>query len=313
MASSFGDTYDTGTISIANGSIHATFVDTLLGPQAELGDLVLLDNLLLYVANVIDDTHIDFASAWTGTSVVDGEYLLMKVSKSRYDPAITQQKQREVLAFFEASGVFLFVAGAAPDPGLGVEGQWALKANTGDWQVWFYTGGSWVEQGSPTGIDLQGTWSAIITYTQSQTVSWQGKLWRSKVDSNLNHQPDSSPTQWLQILSGGDQYDIQFFDTDRPASGELVDKLYPSGVTFYVGLTTSRANAEVASTGTVFFSFQKNNVEFARLTFNAGNSVGVFSCPVQTIFGATDKYTMIAPASRDVTLSGVGGNLVGYR
>jgi hypothetical protein len=269
--------------------------------------------MLIYVQDVIDDSQVTVSPAWGGTSLVNVSYTLLKISKSRYDPALTQAKARELLAFLEASGVFLFVEGAAPDSGLGVEGQWALKTNSGDWQVWFYTGGSWVEQGSPTGISLQGLWSNIITYTSTQTVSWQGRLWKSKVDGNLNNQPDTSPTQWLLLLSGGDQYDIQFFDTDRPASGELVDKLYPVGITFFAGLSQSHASAEVASTLTVFYSFQKNNVEFARLTFNAGNSVGVFSCPTQTTFGTSDKYTMVAPALRDVTLSGVGGSIIGFR
>lgn len=315
MTGSFGGVYTTGTVTLTNGASVAEFSGTLMTTEAEVGDFIYVNslNVMIYVNAVIDDDTLGITPNWGGSTQTSIAYTLLKVSPLRYDPAITQQKIRELLAFYEAIGFFYFVEGAEPDPGVGIDGQWALKVNVGDWQVWYHTGGVWVEQASPTGIDLQGVWSAIITYSTNQTVSWLGKLWKSKVDTNLNHQPDTSPTQWLQILSGGDQYDLHFFDTDRPASGELVDKGYIPGVTFYVGLSTSYATAEVASTGTVFFSYQKNNVEFARLTFSPGNVVGVFSCPTQTTFGVGDKYTMIAPASRDATLSGVGGNLVGYR
>lgn len=313
--SSFGGTYSTGTVSLVNSDATATFVGSLLSTQATEGDLLFFPSLgiLAYVLTVTDDTHIEMSNNWALSNQTGIAYVLIKNSWTRYDPAATQQKTRDMLAYFEAAGFFYFVSGATPDPSLGSDGQWALKVNGGDWQVWYHTGGIWVEQSSPTGIDLQGEWSAIVTYSTNQSVSWQGKLWKSKVNSNLNYQPDLNPTQWLLILSGGDQYDLNFFDTDRPASDELVHKAYFAGVTFYVGLTTSYATAEVASTGTVFFSFQKNNVEFGRLTFSPGNVVGVFTCPTQTTFGVGDKYTMIAPAIRDETLSGVGGNLVGYR
>lgn len=313
MANSFGDTYSTGTITLTNGSKTATFSGTLLTTQAVQGDMILVNGLLGYVDVVNSDTSIDFSSTWQGSNLSGVPYLLMKVSKSRYDPAITQQKTRDMLAFFEAAGFFYFVSGSAPDSGLGSDGQWALKTNGGDWRVWYHTGGTWVEQVPPTGIDLQGVWDGATTYASGVTVSWLGRLWKSKVSSNLNHQPDTSPTQWLEILRGGDRYDFNFFDTDRPGSNEVIHKAYPVGVTFYAGLSDSRASAEVASTGTVFFSFRKNGVEFGRLTFSPGNPSGVFTCPTQTTFAAGDKYTMIAPVSQDTTLSGVGGNLVGYR
>lgn len=315
MTSSFGGTYTTGNMSLANGANTAVFSGTLLSTEAEVGDLIYVNslNILIYVSAVVDDTHLTIQSAWTGTSLTNVAYTLLKVSALRYDPALTQSKIRELLTFYEAIGFFYFVSGTEPDSSVGIDGQWALKVNGGDWRVWYHTGGIWVEQSPPTGIELVGVWDAVTTYTSTQTVSWIGRLWKSRVASNLNHQPDTSPTQWIEVLAGGDRYDIQFFDTDRPASGELVDKLFPRGVTFYAGLGDSYAKAEVASTGTVFYSLQKNDVEFGRLTFTAGDPLGVFTCATNTVFGAGDKYTMIAPASRDATLSGVGGNIIGYR
>lgn len=315
MSGSFGGTYDTGTLSLTNGSGVAVFAGTLMSTQAEIGDFIYVEsaNIVILVSDVTDDTHLAIAPAWGGSNLTNVDYTLLKMSYLRYDPALTQAKLRDLLAFYEAAGFFYFVEGSAPDPALGIDGQWALKVNVGLWRIWYHTGGIWVEQASPVGIDLQGVWSSATTYTSTQTVSWLGRLWKSLVDGNLNHQPDTSPAQWVKILEGGDRYDVQFFDTDRPASGELVNKLYPKLVTFYAGLTDSYAKAEVASTGTVFYSFQKNDVEFGRLTFSPGNPVGVFTCASNTAFAAGDKFTMIAPAVRDATLSGVGGNIIGYR
>jgi hypothetical protein len=49
------------------------------------------------------------------------------------------------------------------------------------------------------------------------------------------------------------RYDLATFDTDRPASGELILKIYPPGVTFRAGMTDSRAGAEVAATASAVF------------------------------------------------------------
>lgn len=109
------------------------------------------------------------------------------------------------------------------------------------------------------------------------------------------------------------RYDLVTFDTDRPASGELVLKIYPPGVTFRAGLTDSAAGAEVAATSTSFFSITKNGVEFARITFSAGSAVGVFSCAADVSFTTGDVLRIIAPAVRDATLSGVSATIIGYR
>jgi hypothetical protein len=305
MTGTFGGTYDTGTV----------FTGTLMTTQAEVGDWIYVEplNVVILVTAVTDDTHLAITPSWTGTTQTNIQYTLLKMSALRYDPALTQAKVRELLSFYDALGMFYFVEGSVPDPSIGIDGQWALKVNSADWLIWYHDGGVWVQQGNPVGIDLQGIWDSGITYATKQTVSWLGAIWQSLQNGNLNKQPDAEPTWWAKIIKGGDRYDVQFYDTDRPGSGELLNKLYPKGVTFYTGLLDSYARAEIASTGTVFFSFQKNDVEFARLTFNAGNPVGVFTCASNTTFNAGDKYTMVAPAVRDDTLSGVGGNIIGYR
>jgi hypothetical protein len=313
MVNNLGGTYTTGTLSIAANGTVFTGSGTLWSVIAEQGDWILANGNIAVVTEAITDTSLTSELPWTGGALSGAAYVLLKMSWLRYEPAILQQKVRVLVADLTATGIFQFVSGTTPDPGMGVEGQWALKVNDGSWTLWYYTAGAWVLQGIPIGVNLKGDYNSGTTYIVGDTVSWQGRLWTSKVNPNLNHQPDTSPTQWRLTLSGGDQYDIQLFDTDQPASGELVNKLYPVGVTFNSGLSTSYATAEIASTGTVFYSLKKNGVEFGRLTFSPGNAVGVFTCATAITFGSGDALTIVAPAVRDLTLSGVGGNLIGYR
>jgi hypothetical protein len=109
------------------------------------------------------------------------------------------------------------------------------------------------------------------------------------------------------------RYDLISFDTDRPASGELLLKVYPPGVTFRAGLTDSRAGAEVAATASSVFSLTKNGTQFATLTFAAGSAAGVIACASDAVFTTGDVLRVIAPAARDVTLSGVSATFIGYR
>jgi hypothetical protein len=141
-------------------------------------------------------------------------------------------------------------------------------------------------------------------------------------DGQYGEQP-STGKRWLK--TGGvwvyqgqsaaifSRYDLASFDTDRPASGELIVKIYCPGVTFRAGLTDSQAGAEVAATASAVFSITKNGTQFATLTFGAASAAGVFACATDTMFTPGDVLRVIAPSPRDATLSGVAATLIGYR
>lgn len=315
MQNTLGGTYSTGELSIVQGETTVHIEGALLITQALRGDWLWVPsaNYLGFIDEVVDAETLELQSPWTPDSQTDVDYLLIKMSWDRYDPAITQEKIREMLTYYEGIGFFYFVKGDEPEVGIGKEGQWALKVNGGVWKLWYFTGGEWEYQGLPANIELNGPYDPHTSYAAGIVISWQGKLWKSLVESNLGNQPDLSPTQWVMVLKGGDRYDVQFFDTDRPASNELVNKLFPVGVTFQVGLIESHAEAEIAATADAVYTFKKNGVTFATLTFPAGQSVGVWECLVETAFGVGDELTQWAPTVRDTTLSGVGGNFIGYR
>lgn len=53
-------------------------------------------------------------------------------------------------------------------------------------------------------------WSIGITYAQYNIVEYSGRVYRSKVASNLANQPDTSPSQWETLYLGVKDGDIAF-------------------------------------------------------------------------------------------------------
>ena len=52
---------------------------------------------------------------------------------------------------------------------------------------------------STTAVNADPNWSSATTYTSGQVVTYSGKRWESLQDSNLNNQPDTNPTWWLDL------------------------------------------------------------------------------------------------------------------
>ena len=55
----------------------------------------------------------------------------------------------------------------------------------------------------PTGLSFQGAWSSSTTYAQGDVVSFMGSSYISLQNSNLNHQPNTSPTFWSTLAQVG--------------------------------------------------------------------------------------------------------------
>jgi hypothetical protein len=127
----------------------------------------------------------------------------LKLSPLRYDPALTQQKLREVLAFYEAIGFFYFVGGSAPDPSVGIDGQWALKTDVSPWKIWLHTGGIWVEQSAAAlGVNPKGAWNSGTAYVIGDSVSLNGTSYIA-IANNTNQTPPNA-TYWQVLAAKGD-------------------------------------------------------------------------------------------------------------
>lgn len=306
--------YRTGTASVETDGTVVTFSSALMLEHAMHGDHLSLNRLPSIEVGSVDGQLRLGIEPWNGPDLVNVPYVLWRDSILRATRGNVSVEMSKISTALRRSGYYYSVPddAIAPDESDGDELQYAQQESTG--KRWRKQDGVWVYKGIFAVFRLEGNWSAVTTYAQSVVVSRAGKLWLSRVDANLNHPPESSPTQWDVFLSGGDAYDVVSFDTDRPASGELLLKIvFTRNVTFYAGLGDSRAKAEASATASSVFAWKKNGTQFATLTFAAASSTGVWACPVETAFAAGDVLTAIAPNPRDATLSGVSATMSGYR
>lgn len=309
-------TYSTGTVSVAEGGTELTFSGAILGGTNVVpGDRIVIDgepDVLLVDVDVEEGTAT--IPAWAGAAKTDAAYVVYKTSSRRFDDVqIADDLQKQVTAL-NTDGFYVFVKAGldVPDPSIGDDGQYARQPSSG--KEWYKENGIWNYQGVYGNYSASDEpWNAETTYANNVLVPRGGKIWRSKQANNTGHVPESSPTWWEVFLAGGDRYDLASFDTDRPASGEIIVKLFPLGITFPAGLSDSQAGAETAAAADAVFSIQKNGIEFATLTFAASSAAGVFACEADTAFAEGDVLKIIAPNPRDATLSGVAATLVGFR
>ena len=144
---SLGQIYNLGTVTVTNGSATVTsagaiFVDVILGDTLQVGATQ------AYISSVnAAFNQLTLMAPWAGTSATNSIYMIMKNSWSRYDPAITQAVLRDFLTKMTDAGIFYAVTGTVPDPGIGNEGDYALKSNVPAWTMWLKVSGVWVLQG----------------------------------------------------------------------------------------------------------------------------------------------------------------------
>lgn len=201
-----GEPYTTGTISLTADSDTVAGLGTLWASVAEPGDEIHAQGLIGVVETVTSDTALKLYLPWAGATASGIDYVLLKRSPNRYDPAITQDRLRAFLAALaDAGGVIYAVTGAAPDPGLGTDGQWAIKSNATPWRAWRRESGVWVEQSPPSlAVEYAGAWSAPAAYDDGALVTYDGSLWLSRAAANAGHQPDTSPSWWALVARRGD-------------------------------------------------------------------------------------------------------------
>jgi hypothetical protein len=269
--------YSTGTASIANGSKTVTGSGTLWSPalNAQQGDWFAANGAIGVIDVVTDDTHITLFDDWFGTTLSGGSYLIFKSSFNRYDPAVNQEKLAEFLAAIGAVGKYWFVAGAAPDPGFGEDGDFALKVNAAPWTLWYKTGGAWVQQGQPAGTTWRGLWLAGTAYFVNDVTQRFGSSYVA-LQPSTNKPPESEPTYWDLSASKGET---------GPAGGAIVLPVTFSTATLDQdpGGGTARLNNLVQASATQMFVdlLDNNNIDRTATFTSLGNRTsaekGLFS------------------------------------
>lgn len=97
------------------------------------------------------------------------------------------------------------------------------------------------------------------------------------------------------------------------ASLVMVRYPFPRAVSFPSSLTNSRGVAGTAATAQTDFDLKKNGVSFGTMRFAAAGTTASFIAASSSSFAAGDILTVVAPATPDATLAGIGFSLAGTR
>ena len=155
--------YRDGTVSIANGSTEVVGVGTLWLVQAKKGDLFAVTDgavAKIYEINeVIDNTHLDLKTAFTDTTVIDSNYVIIR----NFTATRTAEVNAMLTSFLREWDIALRTGmkGDKGDPGddgatilggaeapvavVGRENDWYIDYTT--WTVYRKFGGEWVSRG----------------------------------------------------------------------------------------------------------------------------------------------------------------------
>ena len=145
-----GGIYDTGTISVINGS--ATVVGTgVFWPDVLEGDHLHVDGWVLLVESVDTGTNtITLMKPYPGTTWATATYQLVKMSWLRYDPSTVMFQVRALLAKLNDAGLIYYTTGT-PDPAIGENGDLAINTSGELWTFYTKASGVWVLQTAVVG------------------------------------------------------------------------------------------------------------------------------------------------------------------
>jgi hypothetical protein len=94
---------------------------------------------------------------------------------------------------------------------------------------------------------------------------------------------------------------------------ELFRYTFTDTVEYPADLGVTQANARTAATAETVFSIQKDDVEFATITFEAASDVGTMGTSDATTFIAGETLSVVAPSSVDSTLAYISMTLAANR
>lgn len=196
--------YTVGTVSIAsNGTVVVGSSMLWTDIVAREGDFI-RDPATGYISQILgvtDNTHLT-VPAWKGAAIVNGNYEIYPYSPLRFENGTAMADVAELLSIINGSTIIYPVTGSVPDPSLGEDGNLAIKVNAAPWQLWLKSGGIWVLQGSPAGINNRGAWSSATAFSVNDVTSDVGSAYLC-IAPNTNQRPPNV-TYWSLIGAKGD-------------------------------------------------------------------------------------------------------------
>lgn len=148
----------------------------------------------------------------------------------------------------------------------------------------------------------------------------EGKRFKKTGTGAGNYVYSAFLTTWIPVTNVAfNSYDISSSIFDRPRSSDVVVR-HLAARTFYLkpGLEGCSAKANVAATASTVFVINAVRggvtTQIGTLTFAAGGTVGTYASLAganAVIFGVGDELTIVAPATRDTTLSTIAITMAG--
>ena len=116
------------------------------------------------------------------------------------------------------------------------------------------------------------------------------------------------------LISVDNASDLAVFYPGTPIASALVMKVRPGRtITLPINLTGSIADAEVAATALTTFTIKKGASTIGTIDFAISATIGTFTFASAQTITASDKLTIVAPASPDLTLADIAITIVATR
>jgi hypothetical protein len=223
------NTYSTGTVSVsANGTVVTGVGSIWSGVNVRSGDLLQIGDFQTIISDVTGVTGLTIPP-WGGGAQSAVAYTIWQTSPLRFVGGQAMADVSALIAVLNGMGTIYAVSGDTPDPSIGEDGQFALKTNTGAWQLWLKVGGVWELQGQPVGTVYVGEWNSSTAYVVNDRVSQNGSSYTAK-QPNTNQSPvlDTSFTFWDGAGIKGDKGTSITAGTGVPTGGNSGDLYFRS-------------------------------------------------------------------------------------
>ena len=274
-------TYSTGTVAIsANSTTVAGTGSNWTGLNAMSGDTLSVAGFGQTKINSVTDATTLVIDAWPFGAVTAGTaYSIKKDSPLRFVGAQTAVAVDQMVTAINTNGFYVFVGSdeTVPDPSLGDNDQYALKATTG--QIWQKEGGVWTFVGTFKGFGTPAPWDSATAYVAFDVVSFEGTSYVC-IEANTNETPssgDSPPNAfWTVLAAQGEAATVEVGTVTTGAGGSdaavtnsgttgaaVLDFTIPAGEGYGGTSTTSLA----IGTGSKAFTTQSG------LAYQVGNYV----------------------------------------
>jgi hypothetical protein len=163
----------------------------------------------------------------------------------------------------------------------------------------------------------RGPWDSTTTYTQFDSVSYNGSAWLA-VASSTNVTPGTDSTKWNLLASKGDIDPTLELSVFVPglfnSSQELIAINVVRAFTLPIHLTGSVGTLRVAPADSgMVFTLKKNGSSIGTITFAQGGTSSTVAMASAQSFAINDVFSIFAQSAQDSAAAGFAVSLLGTK